>query len=377
MNATPPDIGDRKPDFFNPTPGTYLNTAAESLLLKGAIAALMEYAIAKAQGEPGRRALFAAEQECKVKVARLLNVTADEIAFACNTTDAINTLVLGLTWAAGDNVVITDLGYPSNVLPWLKLKQRGVEVRLVPSHDRVVGMDDLARAMDSRTRLLAVDFVSYKSGFRTDLAAAAALAHEHGTLILVDAIQGLGVVPLDAQELDFLVAGTYKWLLGIHGLALLYVNRKVLDRVEPPFVGWRSVDDIFAPDRFETYRLASGMGRFNTGMPSFPAMFVLNQSLDYLAQVGQAGIESRVVRLGTLLLEGLQRMHLPVLTPDEPALRAGIVSFATPRYLEIMDTLARQDVHIFGMDGRVRISPHLYNGEADIQVFLDALRRVI
>ena len=161
------------------------------------------------------------------------------------------------------------------------LERQGVEVRLLRHRHGALALEDVAAAMDGRTRLVGVSAVSFLSGFRWDLEALAHLVHERGALLLVDAAQALGAVPVPVAQIDFTVACTFKWLLGCHGLAVLCVHPR-LQELLPDYVSWKSVRDQFAADRLETYHLWEDARRFEEGMPNYPALFVLENALDYL-----------------------------------------------------------------------------------------------
>jgi len=175
--------------------------------------------------------------------ARLIGATVEEIALIRSTTEGISFVAEGFPWQSGDNVVTLDNEFPSNCYPWLNLKSRGVETRRVSTVAGGVDLDSLAQACDSRTRIVSVSWVGYVSGWRCDVAELAELAHSHGALLMLDAIQGLGVFPLDVREtdIDFLAADGHKWMLGPEGAGILYLKREHLDLLRPLQVGWNSV----------------------------------------------------------------------------------------------------------------------------------------
>ncbi len=175
--------------------------------------------------------------------AELLSADPAEVALVRNTTEGINLVAEGFPWREGDNLVTPADEFPSNQYPWMNLASRGVETRPVVCDDARVSLDALAAACDQRTRLIAVSWVGYASGWRSDVAALAELAHQRGALLFLDAIQGLGVFPLDVRRcgVDFLAADGHKWLLGPEGAGLFYVRREHLDMLRPLGVGWHSV----------------------------------------------------------------------------------------------------------------------------------------
>jgi cysteine desulfurase / selenocysteine lyase len=366
-------------NFLTDFPGlagrTYLNSAAESLFMASHEAAFQRYARAKALGEPGRPQFYAAEDACRRKMAALLGVTPADVAFVGSTSRGTNAALHAIPWQRGDNLVVNDLEFPTLIYAARQLERRGVEVRLLRHRDGALTLDQVAAAMDGRTRLVGVSAVSFLSGFRWDLEALARLVHDRGALLLVDAAQALGAFPVPAAQIDFTVACTFKWLLGCHGLAVLCVNPRLKDLL-PDYVSWKSVRDQFAADRLETYHLWEDARRFEEGMPDYSALFVLDNALDYLASLGPAAIAAKIERLASRAVEGLRAQGWDLLTPAEPKARAGIVSFREPSARGIVAALRERNVFVWGGEGRVRMSAHVYNSDADIDRFLADLGAV-
>lgn len=352
----------------------YLNSAAESLGSRTLAAALQRYAEAKMQGATGREAMYAAEAACRQRVAALLGCTVDEVAFLASTTEAINTVLVGLRWEPGDNVVITDLEFPSAVIAALHLGKRlGVDVRVARQQGGALPVEAIARLVDRRTRLVALSHVSFRTGYRSDLDAVADCAHAQGALVLVDAAQSLGAVRVPAEKIDFLAACTFKWLLGNHGLSVLYVRRERMGELDPPYVGWRSVKDYFSAVPTLRYEMVESAQRFETGMLDYAAIFALHDALGLRERLGGAAVEARVLALSGRLVAGLQALGVQPLTPAAEAQRAGIVAFESPRYAEIGAALEARRIFAWCKDGRVRASAHVYNSEADVGAFCEGV----
>ena len=177
--------------------------------------------------------------------ATLMGARAEEIAFVKNTTEGLCHVANGLRWNAGDNVVITNVEFPANVYPWLNLERRGVEVRWVKEEAGRIPFESLQAAINAKTRLVSISFVEYLSGFRNDLARIGGLCAERGVLFCVDAIQGLGAMPLDVRDagIHFLSADGHKWLLSPEGAGLFFCDRDALDRLDVSEAGWMAVND--------------------------------------------------------------------------------------------------------------------------------------
>ena len=167
--------------------------------------------------------------------AQMIGATPEEIALVRSTTVGVNLVAEGFPWQPGDNVVVPGDEFPANLYPWMNLESRSVEARRVPSDGLQIDLNRLDEACDNRTRIVALSWVGYASGWRTDLAAAAEIAHRHGALLFVDAIQGLGAFPIDVRKsgVDFLASGGQKWLLGPEAAGLFYLRRELIERLHP------------------------------------------------------------------------------------------------------------------------------------------------
>lgn len=364
-------------DFLGFEEVTHLYTAAECPMLAQGAAALQSYAAQKTRAEAGRVHHGAVARSCKEGIRRLLDVPPEEIGFVASASDGINQVCGAIDFREGDNVVVNDLEFPSVTLPWLRLKQRGVEVRVVHHQRWDIPTEALLAAVDGRTRLMALSHVSYVTGLRHDVAAISEGLHRAGALLLLDATQSLGVLPVPAEAADFVVSSTYKWALGTHGLGVLYWNRARRPDFEPAAVGWYSVENFLAPDRYERYTLKPDAGRFETGYVNYPAIYALNEAVAYLLDAGPGRIAEHALALGDRLIDGLTRLDLEVMSPRDPARRGASVSFAHARAAEIGPALAARNIHVWAGDGRVRASTHLYNDEADVEQYLAAVREIV
>jgi selenocysteine lyase/cysteine desulfurase len=259
----------------------------------------------------------------------------------------------------------------------MNLADRGVELRRVPSRGPRIELDDLRAAIDGRTRLLSLSAVEFASGFRNDLDAVGALCRERGVYFCVDAIQSLGVLPLDvkASPIDFLAADGHKWLLGPEGAGLFYCRRELLDVLRPVGVGWNSVVGARDFARID-FTLKPHAGRWESGSLNVAGITALGASLELLLHHGIPAISARVLELTDYLCEEAARHSLEVFSSRRPADRSGIVSLlppegAAPRDLVIRCRLA--NVVINQRAGRVRVSPHCYNTHDEIDQLLDLL----
>lgn len=354
----------------------YLDTAAEGLPPAPVAAALAEYQHEKSRGTPGRRRHYEVQAEAERALAALIGAQPDDVVLLSNTSDALNLLAHSIDWRDGDEVLVGDLEFPSNVLVWLRLRAKGVRLVVVPSSSGETHLADWTAHITPRTRVVSISQVSYKTGtqipFLPELAAA---AHTAGALFCVDATQALGRVPVSVEGVDFLVSSSYKWLLATHGLGVVYMAPALRRGLAEPTAGWFSVEALFTPDRFTNYTPKATAGRLQAGMPNFPAIYAMNASVAYLSAIGIANIDNALKPLVAALREGLVQQGRTLLTPPDPEFASGIVSFADPAGETTAAALAEKGVIVWGGDGRVRVSVHLYNGEADIARCLDALRQ--
>jgi selenocysteine lyase/cysteine desulfurase len=366
-----------KSEFVGLETVAHLCTGGESPLLKSHRRAIDQFFSDKVTGETSRARFEATYQRCRQKAARLLAVEPAEIALLASASEGINLVAHALSWQPGDNVVVCDVEFPSDVLPWTRLQSQGVEIRVVSQRDWVIHLDDLAAAIDGRTRVVAVSLVSYFTGQRLDLVALSALVRASSALLLVDATHAAGAVTVPASYADVLVSSCYKWLLGVHGVGLFYWNRQRLPDLPPPFLGWHSgltIPDWQAPT---TFILRPDADRFVAANPNYLGVYVLDNALDYLLQIGSAAIEAHALQLSGLVWAGLTEQGWAVMTPQPAVQRAGNICFTTPDTQGLTRSLAEQGVLVWGSYGgvgsRVRVSTHLYNDEADVERLLAAL----
>jgi len=314
-------------------------------------------------------------EEIRASMARLIGARADEIAFVKNTSEGISLVAAGLDWRSGDNVIAVDGEYPSNVYPWFGLRRWGVETRLVRPVQGCVRADDVAALADARTRVVSVSFVDWNSGGRTDLGAVGQLCRSRGMLFCVDGIQGVGALHLDVERdhIDCLAVGGHKWLLAPEGCGCLFVSRRVADRLQSVLHGWKSVTNAgtYLPYHFDPRPDAA---KFEPGSPSQLGAQALGAAIDLLLEIGPARIEQRLFGLTDRLVAGLRQRGADIVSPWAPGQRSGIVVFqlgGEPQ--RVCAELTRQGFVVRVRGGGIRVAPHFYNNENDIDRLLAAL----
>lgn len=324
---------------------------------------------------------LAEAEQCRAAAAAMMGATSEEITFTPSTTFGINIVAEGLDWRDGDNVVTLADEFPTNLYPWLHLASRGVETRQIPTDNGAVDYDQLAAACDGRTRVLSVSWVGYQTGYRVDLERIAEICQARGILFNLDAIQGLGVFPIDVSQLpvDFLATGGQKWLLGPEGIGFAYIRREHLEELRPMNVGWNSVDHPFDYTNIDlTFKPSAA--RFAGGGWNMCGTLAMGQSLKLLNSVGAEALAKQVLDYTDLACERLSSAGAVVTTNRDPqhrggAQRSGIVFFDLPGRdpVEFRKECLRRNIVLSCRAGRLRISPHAYNTEEDLDRLLELI----
>ena len=309
--------------------------------------------------------------------AAMINAGREEIAFVKNTSEGIATVANGIDWRPGDRIVTTDVEYPANMYPWMDVQKRfGAELVTVPEVSagdgtRRVELDALLKAADDpRTRLIALSHVEYASGQRHDIAAVGRFCRERGILFCVDAIQSMGVVPIDvrAMNVDFLSADGHKWLLGPEGAGVFFCRRELLEKVRPLAIGWMNVIN---DQDYGNYDLTLKLDarRFECGTHNVPGLLALKASLELLLSVGVDKVAQGLRTLGDRLIAGLREKGYAIISPRTGEDWSGIVSFVSSAHdhQAIARTLRRDHrTEIAVRENRLRVSAHWYNTEEQI-----------
>ncbi len=315
-------------------------------------------------------------------IAGAIHASPSEIALVPNTTSGLSLLAEGYPWEEGDNVVTLENEFPSNLYPWLHLASRGVSTRQVPVPDGYVDLDKVASACDNRTRIVSLSWVGYASGWRIDVSRASQIAHECGALFCLDAIQGLGLFPLDVESdgVDFLAADGHKWLLGPEGAGVCFVREGLLDQLRPVGVGWNSVQsryDFAKPNLV----LRESAARFESGSANMIGYHGLAASFDLLTEFGldasRTWIGDRITALADQIADRVETLGGTIPYRREVGHKSGIVTVTFPRSdpAQIRAACLEKKIVVSCRGGGIRVAPHVYNNEADIDRFIEVVRQ--
>lgn len=314
--------------------------------------------------------------EYRERIGRFIGAEGSRIAIVPNTSAAANVIAAGLEWGSADEVLLCDNEFPANAVPWIALRRQGVDVRLLRTARERLTPDLLRREISRRTRLVTVSWVSYADGYRHDLGGLAEVAHESGALFCVDAMQGLGVFPVNVAEIDAdaLFSGGAKWMLGLHGVAMLYLGPRFDERLQLAMPGWRSVRDMWDFHNYDQPFSRDAM-RFESGTPNLIGTLSLVAAIDLFERCGPTAIARHVLELTDRLCDGLHRLGAQIFSLRGESISSAIVTFALPgrESIALGRALEQEGIVATYRAGGIRLSPHGYNTAEEIDFILMAL----
>lgn len=369
---------------------TYLHVASRGILSNAARAAAEEVLADSWAGNTGdwQSQLTAARQ----RFARLIGAEDGAIAVTKNVSEGLNAIAAAVDWRPGDNAVLCpELEHPNNIYCWMVLKERGVELRMIPSREGAVDAPAMAAAVDERTRVVTASSVTFTPGFRTDLPAIGRACREAGALFLVDAVQSLGVLDLNVEKacIDALATSTSKGLLSPPGAGFLYVRQAWAERLRPAYVARFSMERGAGHEsemESRDFRCLPNARRFEIGNYNYIGLAAVQESLRELLDIGIPAIEAHAVGLAAGLAEGLAALGLPVTVPPTGAARSHIVTVGQlgagdaytshdPRLNRIATALTDAGVKFSVRRGLLRFAFHCYSNSSDVARVLETARR--
>ncbi len=329
-------------------------------------------------GSLNYRTWVATKERARRLAADMIGARPEQVAFVRNTSDGLSTVANGLSWRTGDNLVTFRNEFPSNIYPWLRVREAfGVEVRMFEERDGRIDLDDLIALIDERTRIVAISQVQYASGFRADLVRLGRAARAHNTLLVVDVIQAMGVIPtnVEVELIDIAAGGGHKWLLTPEGVGILYLSDRARALVEPTLVGWTSVPQ---PEDYGNLEQGWNHGTlaWETGTCPTALIHGLEASLKLLTETGVERVAAYLEQLTDYLCERLRNRGYQIVSSRRPGEKSQIVCVRHNRGLTPMALYAhlkQRNIITAPRGDRLRIAPHLYNTREDIDALVDAL----
>ncbi len=372
--AAPPEVLSFRRQFPIFENRIYLNSCSQGALAGSVEAALHEFIASwHEHGNPWE--LWCEQMEVlRGEFAALINARPDEVAVTFSASTAINSVASALEFGERPRVVTSDFDFPTVGHIWLAHQAQGAEIRFARADGLELPVSSFEEAIDERTALVSTTHVCYRNGFKQNVGALAELAHERGALILVDAFQSMGTEPMDVRvlDLDFLVTGSLKYLLGTPGVAFLYVREGLAERLRPADSGWFGQADPFAYD-VHHLDFAPGARRFQTGSPPVPAIYATLAALRLVAGVGLPAIQQHVAKLSRLLVDAARSRGWGLLTPLDATARGPLVMLRTTDVAGLIEALKREGILCSTRDGSLRVSFHYYNTEQDVSDLLTVL----
>jgi len=352
---------------------TFLNHACQAPLPKAVAEAIKKYA--NDFSNYGTTSIDCKEGG-KTQFAKLIGAKAGEIALVENTSVGLNIAANVLEYPSGSKIVTTDLEYPSVVYPWLG-KNLKVKVQYVKNVDGRILLDDMEKAVDDKTIAVAISHVEYSNGFRNDLRVLGEIVHEHGAYLIVNAIQSVGTMQLDVKrdDVDFLTAACYKWLLSPQGAAYLYVKDELIEKFEPPFIGWASVlpETFETPDFYDIWNLnlSKTASRFEIGTPCTISLVGAREAMKMLIHYGIENVRRKIMKLTDHLMQAAEDEGLKLQTPKEKQCRSGIVNFKINEPERLARKLEKKGIIVSVSAQGIRVSPHYYNTTDEIDRLME------
>ena len=375
---------DWRKEWFEIDDATYLNTAAHAAIPRVALRAVQTSIEAnKFPHHVEDAVFFEAPVRIRTSLAKMIGAKPEEIALTTGASTGVAAVAHLLRWKPGDEVITAKGEFPLQYATWKPMEERaGVKFKIVAPRDRFITADDLIAAITPRTRVVSVSHVRYDDGSLLDAARVAAACHAQGALLLLDVSQSCGAVPIDVHEIgaDFLVAAGYKWLLSPYGTGFFWARREHLNMALPgPFYWTAQGTDSFFELNFVDPKPATGAKRWDAAEAATYFNFnlaAMNASVDFVLRVGPELVLEHNRKLIEFLIEGLPEGCLTASPPDS-AQRGpyGCFTAETPeKTAELYQKLQREKIIVSLREGRIRVSPHLFNSERDIDRLISVVR---
>ena len=371
-------------DFPASSKSTYLNSASVALMYRGCQLAIDEWNSDLAENgtinfnEHAEQTIF---DELHVAFARLLSATPNDIAVASSATEQLSSLAWAIMPPAGSKIITTGIVFPTTIYPFARVaRHTGAEIKFIPGENGYTDPQKVLEAIDDETSVVCLSHVEFGSGQLYDIRQFADACHAHGALLIVDATQSAGAIPIDAPAsgADAIISAGYKWLCGPFGASVMYVAPHLQRTLDPGLIGFRSNKDIWKLD-VEYQDFPDSAHRFEFSTMAYGCAVGLAKSVSYLADLGVEKIQAHNLKLADRLLVGLETLGAQIISPRNPAERTSIISAKIPHVAsaEVVDHLNRANIVISPRRDAFRFSPHFYNSSDDIDHALAELQQLL
>lgn len=317
-------------------------------------------------------------EETKLLLSELINCNIDRTAFVDNTSNGISILAQSIDWKKGDRILLNDIEFPANVYPFLNLKRLGVEVDFIKSENGIVTADKIINSIKSETKLVSVSFVQFLSGYKVDLEKIGNYCRANNIIFSVDGIQGIGAMRIDVKKckIDFLSCGTQKWLLGMQGLAFIYVDEEFQKKMIPANVGWLSVENAWNLLDYKL-ELKTTANVFQGGTLNTFGIYAFNISLKLFKDFGFDNVEKEVLSNTKYFIIKLKSLGLDcVLSHCSDDELAGIVTIKPKNSEKIFEEFEKKKIFCSLREGFIRFAPHFYNTHHEIDKVIEELQKI-
>ncbi|MHA2240502.1 MAG: aminotransferase class V-fold PLP-dependent enzyme [Candidatus Thorarchaeota archaeon] len=350
----------------------YLNNAATGILPIKTVEAMKEYLDERSKAEGDLEETEKGLKAIRERLAQLLGGKDRQYGFMPSTSAGLNAFAHGISYPSGSNIVICDLEFPANYVPWQNVSRHyDVELRVANSEDGAVPIDSFRELIDENTKIVAVSLVQFGSGFRTDVAKLGDYVHEYGGYLVADIIQGAGWLNIDLAKarVDFAAGQAAKWLVGPIGAGYAYIRESIIDEVKPRFLGWWGVENM---EEFEysEKKVLGDARKFEVGSPALISYVGFSESLKILLELESRQRESAALENADYLRKRLEERGIEYYDFDDHN-KSPIVSCTPPNVEELQKELHKKKIHCSVRNGRLRVSPHFYNTHAEIDTMME------
>lgn len=320
-----------------------------------------------------------ASNEAKSKLAKMLNCKSHQIAYCENVGMGLNFLAQGIDWRPGDRIILNNIEFPSNVYPFMKLADQGVEIDFAQARKGKVDVEDYEKLITPKTKLVSISLVQFLTGYRADIKALGELCEKNNIIFCVDAIQGAGVVEIDVEDsrIDFLIGGSHKWLMGLTGASYFYIEDKLLERLDQKSIGWTSVADPWSLLDYDI-TLRPKADRYQTGTSNAVGTIALNSTLDLFLENGMKNIEREILGNTKYFIESLSNEGFEPILKNVDAVNLGsIITVKFEDGAKVLKELKSKNIIAEIREGLIRFAPHFYNTKEEIDSVVEELIKII